>query len=658
MRLSLPTFAALLPVAGLLSGCAMGTGGTGSVAPVSAMKSISGTAHGGQQPVTNGVIAVYTYGTSGYGSTGTLLASTTSDSTGYFNVNFSCPSATAPVYVLSIGGNPAPNLTNNAILLGAAIGPCDTAATAFVTINEISTTGLAFALSHFFSSTNPDGTTSDHFGGPSSSTQAISLANNDLMETLLDVENGYPRKSTATFTNESAKIITIGDILGACVNSSGPGSPSCSQLFANTTPPGGTAPVNTLEAAVNMALYPAQNVANLYALQPPSGSSAFPNGLATQPNDWTLAVSYTAPTLGLGVNTRTDSTLDIDAIGRVWFPSNLPGAAGVAYFDPASASFSPLYTVPGLVRPEQVAIDIDGYVWESDLGSSVVAGFPATNPTSPVALSLPGTTSSAVTIFYDNTVRVGTIDNGTAEPALGQITGKNSYTPVPNTTIPGSNNFVGASLAGDPVGGVGIAGGYLPTPTTYDTYYSSQNNNITPVVYQPSQDAGQVVFTGNGFVNARGGYNNQGDGICIYNQQNCFSMANQSATRHPTGTAIDGAGSLWLADNFTADIQQIPLVAGSYLNGSNLAMNQVYTHDKNNGNTMQQPSGIGVDRTGNVWVSNYSCLGNNCTPGPFVLSEVIGAAAPTITPISLQVVIDNLAGTEPALKTPASGPAR
>ena len=654
MRSPFRVLAALAPVAGVLSGCAMGPQGPTSALPVSTAKTISGTAHGGQQPVAFSNIYVYTYGTTGYGTAGTLVASTTTDASGNFNVDFTCVDPTAAVYVLSQGGSPAPSLTNDAIMLGAAVGSCGAAQTGFVDINEISTAVLAFSMSHLFSPNSPDGNVNDHFGGPASVQDAIANNNNTLIPTILNVANGTPNPSTATFTNEGAKITSIANILGSCVNSAAGDSPACSNLFRFTTDPfTGFVPTNTLEAAVEMGLYPTQNVISLYSLQPPSGSSAFAGGLSAAPHDWSLAVSYTAPTLGLGVNTRTVSTIDIDGLGRVWFPTNRTGAVGVAFFDPATATFSPALSAPGLVRPEQVAIDLDGYVWVTDVGSDVVAGYPYTNPFATKTFALPGTTSTSLTVINNNDLRVGTLSTSTNQPAFAALASKSSYTAIPNTTPAGSNGYIGASLAGDYNGGVGVAGTYLPGPTTYDSYFAPDNSS-TPVLYQSFEDAGQIVFTGADFIGTRAGYNAPDDGLCIFSQQNCFAMSDQATYRHPTGLAVDGDNSLWMADNFTGDVQLVLASNGSYVNGSNQVRNMVLEHDANNGATMTNPTGIAVDRTGNVWVSNYSCLGNGCAPGSFVLSEVIGGAAPTINPVAAQIVVTNLVGVRPSVAAPST----
>lgn len=653
MRLNTMALGLLFPAAALLTGCGAGPLVSPSASAAnSSSHTITGKVHGGQLPVTGSKIALYTFGSSGYGSRGQLLAVSTTDSSGYFNIDpasISCPTPDAPVYILSIGGNPGTR-NNNAIELGAGLGRCADAANYFVTINEISTVALAYTFSHFFGVSGTDGNSPDSFGAPASQTQVISNGVQGTLPTLIDIVNSYPHPNTATFNFEGAKLISLANILGACVNSGGPTSGFCQNLFLYSQPAGGNLPANTLQAAVDIARNPTQNVPFLFALQPQSGASAFSGGLTAAPADFTLSASYTSPTFGLAVDTRSTSTIDIDTNGRVWFPSNAPGAGGVGYYNQANGTFSSLF--PGnLTHPQELAIDIDNYVWVTDAASGNVAGFPADNPQTPVVLNLPGTRSTSVTTAYDNTMRVG-IKAPDGLPALAQIVGKSSYTQLPGTEIGNGGDFVASSLAGDVIGGLAIAGSEISTPSTYDLY-SAPNGQVTYITYQTFQDAGQVVFTGNNFVGTRAGYSAGADGLCIWASQNCFPMANDGI-RQPSGLSLDGAGTLWAADRNAPSVESVPFVNGSYLNSNGAVNNTVYVHDSNNGNTLLHPAGIAVDRAGNVWVSNFGCYGNGCTPGAFTLSEIIGAGTPTITPVSRQVVIDDLAGTEPQVKKTGS----
>ena len=71
MRQSLVVLSAALPLATLLSGCSASMQNNWHSVPATATsltRTLSGKAHGGQQPVSNGAIAVYAYGTSGCGA--------------------------------------------------------------------------------------------------------------------------------------------------------------------------------------------------------------------------------------------------------------------------------------------------------------------------------------------------------------------------------------------------------------------------------------------------------------------------------------------------------------------------------------------------------------------------------------------------------------
>src|SRR5436305_1978095 len=112
-----------------LNGCGMhqasGTG-TGATAPVTAAK--QGKVTGGEQPVRGAAIQLYAVGTTGGGSPATplLTSSVVTDASGGFTLTglYSCPSATAPVYLTATGGDPGLGQTIPALALMSALGSC------------------------------------------------------------------------------------------------------------------------------------------------------------------------------------------------------------------------------------------------------------------------------------------------------------------------------------------------------------------------------------------------------------------------------------------------------------------------------------------------------------------------------------------------------
>ncbi len=655
MRLGTIALGLFLPAAAILSGCGMGTVALPGAESAAVKKTIKGKAFGGQQPVTGATIALYTYGSSGYGSTGTLLASTTTGSDGYFTIDpsaINCPTATTPVYILSLGGVAVTKL-NGAIAEGASLGACASAAEAFVTINEISTAMLAYTFSQFFTATNSDGTTIDHFGAPSTASLIVSNASSGTIPTLLNTTTGYPQASTSTMTFESAKLITLGNILATCINATNPGGTACATLFKDTTPASGTAPTDTLQAVINIAQNPTLNVTKLYNLQPAAASAAFTGGLTAVPNDWTLSASYTSAAFGLGVDSSTVSTIDIDTAGRVWFPSNVSRSAGAGYFDPSTGTFSSLF-IGHVSHPQQVAIDADGYAWENDSQSAYVAGFLTTDPTDVRNLQIANPTatvvSHSVTVAADNTIRLG-ITASDSLPALAEVTGKTNYAEIANSELSGEGNFAAASIAGDLNGNLAFSGQNTTKAGARNYLYNAAG--VPTVQFAYAQDAGQIAYTGTDFAEPRGGYGPRQDGLCLYSADTCYPLYNK-AQRHPSGMAADGNGNLWMTDTDTPSVEQIPLTNGSYLTTGGVAFNNVFLHNSVNGNTLIGPAGIAVDGAGNVWVSNYGCYGNGCTPGSFVLSELIGAGAPTATPVSARLFLLNSSGTLSKPKTGGS----
>jgi hypothetical protein len=374
-----PVHAILLTsLAAMLVGC--GYGNPFSVSGGQPSAALSGTAFGGQQPVGSASVQVWAAGVSGYGSQATLLATTSSNSTGGFQFAsgaYNCPTApsTTPLYITATGGNPG-NSSGNAnpdILLVAMLGSCSSAENAMVNLNEVTTVAAAYAMSGFInpakfglSATTAAG---DSIGTTYSATPTYAANNNNIVGlnnavanagVLANITTGTSPGTTTNGTVDVAKINTLANILAYCVNSDPTGGGTqCSTLFSDVSPSTGTAATNTFEAAYYLCQNPTNSasstttVLNLASTQPP-----FQPMLTTAPTDWTVGVNYTATGMTAG------QRLAIDPIGNVWVTSaNSTSGGQVTEFSPTGAvlnTFSgsfPATTGTTLTTPTGIAID-------------------------------------------------------------------------------------------------------------------------------------------------------------------------------------------------------------------------------------------------------------------------------------------------------------
>ena len=622
--------------------------------PNNATSGLTGRAFAGQQPVVGATIAVVQMGSTGYGSTGTILATAVTDSGGNFSFgSYACPASNPLVYLLGIGGNAGAG-NNSSAVEAAALGTCTNAKQSFVVMNEVTTAATAFVFSHFFSTTlGGSAGANDWIGGPTLNSKGLMLASNVTIPVVVDNAVGAPPQNYPGYTVEATKINTIANILAACLNTSGSTSTTetktpCGKLF-NWTKNGMTVrPSDTLQAAVMMALYPNTQVTNLY--NSITAQAPFLPYLTSQPNDWSIGISYTTSSLGLAVDAGTTSTLDIDSSGRIWFPSNASGQAGAAYFDPASRTFNGPFNTTSLGHPQQVAIDANGYAWYNDSTTSTVAGYLTTTPAMTEMVSLPGTLSTGLTVGGDDRINVGVSVGSTYETA-NVSADRTGYAILPGITFA----FPVASLAGDINDDYGVSSSN-PTTTQTRGYYvtTSSPASVTQFTGNVNANGAQIIYTGNDDILIRSYAGNAADGLCIMSLAACanFQGAPHEAAQ---GLAIDGGKQLWVAESGNGGVLQIPVNnpgatdGAVYLNsnGNNNVPNNEFLHGASNGGTATAPFGIGVDAVGNVWVTNAGCNVANCTPGTFTLTEIVGAGYPTITPVSAQITNGNLVGTLP-----------
>jgi hypothetical protein len=553
--------------------------------------------------------------------------------------------------------------------------------------------------------------TYDTFGGPGSLSgttivypQGLVLGNSYTSQLIANNVTGAAVVSSGELTAEPLKIYSLANILGACVNSGGsandPGG-SCDQLFSLTTPTGGTTPSDTLQAAVQIARNPNLNVASLFAL--PGTHVAFESDLASAPADWSVAVSHTSANLGVGVDDNTLSTIDIDQNNKVWLASNVgisrssgdsqigtmgrfhPDGApinysGAAYFDQTSATFNGPYN-PGIafIHPEQVVIDNSGVAWFNDTHSDTLIGINTSSPATSTTVSLANTQSYAMTIGM------------ATSPATRTLTPVIKVGVYDSTSGSEGNYFATYDLSSQIYSEDALPSGGLPArpvsltsnAATSGNYFALFSNGSNGLNYETYDDGltesevsestvsptltskatatalpGQVSFNGTDLFGLSG-YPGSGnaDGYCFAGNSTtagCYSFSGSAVADSPAGLAVDGKGTAWVANEASGTLTYTPLASGSYLSSGSiptLALN----HNSSNGGTAPAPEGIAIDGEGNIWVSNAGCVGGGdgdgttvCTPGPLVLTQYIGAAAPTITPVSAQVTSGNRAAKLPS----------
>jgi streptogramin lyase len=550
---------------------------------------------------------LYAAGTSGDGSSGTaLLTSTlTTDAYGAFVVpaGYPCPSAASQIYVVARGGKSgAAAPANSAIALLAVLGACNRiAASSQIVVNEVTTVAAAYALSQFLA-------TGANLGA--SSTNSTGFANAiATASALADVTAGTsPGPSfAANGSSPAPRIDSVANLLNACVAST-PTASACSGLFASTTPAGsGHAPSNTLDAVLNLMHDPAANVASLYGLS--TASSAFAPGLSAQPSDWTLFINYMGggmdqPT-GLGIDgagniwvasyfnaaslfsplgkpllpqgvsgygLSASYGLAVDANNDAWIP-NEPGTTGagnsvsVLNEGGQSVAGSSGFTTGGLNFPVAVAIDTDGSAWVVDAGDSSLTHLSSSGQ----ALSgVAGYASPGALVFPVAAAVDGSHNVWVANQSAATVT----------KVSPDGSQFTSYSccdepsaLAIDQLGNVWVANFF--------------GNSISEI-----SSAGTVI--------SNGAYT--GGGV-----------------DHPQGIAIDGAGDVWVA-NYRAPYLTELAGAAAAAPGAALSPSTGLGADAG----LLEAYAVAVDASGNVWVSNY---------GSNTLTEFVGLAAPVRTPL-------------------------
>jgi hypothetical protein len=600
--------------------------------------------HGGQQPIVGAHVYLYAANTTGYGNASVSLlqpgGGTVEDgsnnyyyptqSGGTFNItgDFTCPSAGSQVYLYALGGDPGlGDGANPAIGLMAALGTCgNLISQPYVVINEISTISTAYAIAGF-------AVDSTHVSS-SSSQLATSTDVPNAFATVINLESLGRGVSLPTTPNGNgvvpqATIDTLADILSACVNSAGPSSTPCTTLFANAMN-GNSQPVETATAAINIAHNPGANVATLYELLPTD--LPFQPTLLFQPNDFTLAITYTGG--GLDGTGLAPTAVAIDAGGNVWVPNY--GSSSLSEFTSNGVpKLGSPFIAAGLDNPTSVAIDTYGSAWVANFNGADISEF---NSQGQKISGPPGFTGGGLNEPYG--IAIDNVGNAWAANNGGNSLSEFESNASGGLALSGSSGYGDEVLAG-PAGLAADVNGNVWTAN-----YLGASGSLAEAVPSalPGQPPTVTLYTGGGLnapygvaIDATGNVwatNRGGPGSVSEFTSKGTPITGKSGYSgggldNPYGIAIDGAGNVWAANN-GGDSDSVSEISsgGTAISGANGYVNQL----------MFSPFGIAVDGSGNVWVTSDDDVGP--------LTEFVGVATPVVTPISAGTTYTEL-GTRP-----------
>lgn len=598
-----------------LSGCAANYSSAPPVIVTGA--AMQGNVHGGNQPVSGAKVYLYAAGSSGIGTasrsmlTGAGYVLTQPDGTFSISGDYTCQTGDQ-VYLLAVGGNPglAPGTNNPLLTMMTALGSCGALRTSqFVSINEVTTVASEYALNGFMASPTLLSSNSTPLS-VQGMTNAFKMVN-----VLVDTNTGLAKSQAngVPGTVPQAEINTLANAIAACVNSNGTGA-GCTGLQSAT---GQAQPIDTLQAIIDIASLPYMNVAAVYGLS--AANAPFQPTLTAAPNDWTLSVLFE------GGGLSSAQGVAIDGFGNAWFANG--DSNSVSELSPSGAAISPIsgYVGGGLFSPTGIAVDSSNNIWVSNYGDTIFshvassvtelsnAGVPISPPLGYTAgpilkatgIALDGSGDAWVTSGQGGVVKLDNSGN-----ALSPNGGYDSAVQFTGPSIDTTNNF--------------WAGSYLGSTVT----------ELTPTGVASN-------FAGGGISAPQASAIDSAGNVWLANQTSISKISHTGAALSPSAgytggglsspvaVALDGFGNvLVLNGNYQGNVS--PTRSLSMFTGSGNAYSPSTGYKSQ---FFQYPTGVAVDGSGNVWVSDAGM-------GAVVF---VGLAIPTYTPLALGVKLGKLA---------------
>src|SRR5215472_17121686 len=276
-----------------------------------AAESIKGQVLGAGKPIANSKVTLFA-ATAGEPK---QLAQTKADNQGQFEVQVTGAPPGSSLYLLAFGGEPKVRGggDNPAIALLAVLG---SKPPAHVVINEMTTVASVWTNAQFLIGATLKGPALGLRIAAGNVPNFVDLSTGGWGEAIQGPLNSSQTPTMANFA-------TLADLLSACATRVTPNA--CSSLFAAATPPGGSAPTDTVNTSQAIALNPWYQPERLYALLDqfypvPRGQNLRPVPfmpyLNYAPSAWVLPLRFD------GGGYRAGGKCMFDSEGNLWVGDN------------------------------------------------------------------------------------------------------------------------------------------------------------------------------------------------------------------------------------------------------------------------------------------------------------------------------------------------
>ena len=667
-----------------LAGCGVHGDDLASAVPTP-MAAMHGSVLGGVYPIQYATVRLMETQNNGYGGAAKQLAVTTSDNLGNFNFSNSVTCDPGQyVYMTVSSGQTISGSVNNDVVQVGVIGSCSVdlvnPQNVNVYLSELSTVAAAYALGNFITispndssgaqivnisapannnSTSPGCTTNAQ---GTMSCQASGLANGfanayHLVDSVR-YDGSFPTGlANTTFQNGAnskaivpqALIHALGNILQSCVDSAGGTGVPCTSLFQAATPPGGTAPKNTLQVAMNMAKYPTNHADTLFNLQGktvPFTPSLTLDTIGASGPTMSLAISifYTGTGLATdpGLPYPIDVALDSQDNAYVLYSKDKTGTSYTALdgFGPDGTGLFAGTRLTTLPNPAGIALDSQGNAWvTNDTASGGLSALYTSGSkvgTVSQAFNVPNDYPAGVAVDASDSVWVSR-DSADGNTSLFRYASNNGYARSLTLFAP----VLRASakhIAVDPNGNVwGVTSSTTSTASAF--YFPYGTASLLAAVQTATLGATggmSVAVSSNGEAyfplnNELSSSSASGALLANVTANTAGSITFSSGSAVPMGSAIDGSGKIFWTDFESAGqvYMTVPTTGSGTPTSATLAKTSTIAfqpcfivslqcHVSTSGNYLR---GMAIDSSGAMWYVADS--------SDYAVVQTLGLASPT-----------------------------